>query len=107
MWFRKQQVNGRDGLMQALGVLGYVTVFTVFMNYMSSEVSGPDPWWAPMLFLTLLCFSVLVCSLIVFYRPILLFLDKRGKEALKLVVSTTKWLGVLSIVIITMMLLLP
>ncbi len=107
MWFKKTTVSSKDGLIQALGVVGYVGLFTVFINYASKEMTGPDPWWAPMLFLTLLCFSVLVCSLIVFYRPMKLFIDKRGSEALKLVLETTKWLGVLAILIISGMLLLP
>lgn len=107
MWFKKEQIKSRDGLVPALGVVGYVAIFTVFINYVGKEMAGPDPWWAPMLFLTLLSFSVLVCSLIVFYRPILLFLDKRGKEALNLVLATTKWLGVLAVLIFTIMMLLP
>lgn len=100
MWFKKTTVSSKDGLIQALGVVGYVGLFTVFINYASKEMAGPDPWWAPMLFLTLLCFSVLVCSLIVFYRPIKLALDKRGKEALQLVISTTKWLGMIVALIV-------
>ena len=52
---------------------------------------GPDPAWAPLVFLTMFCFSVLTCGLIVFYQPYMLFIDKKGKEAGQLVLATAKW----------------
>ena len=61
---------------------------------------GPDPAWAPLVFLTMFCFSVLTCGLIVFYQPYMLFIDKKGKEAGQLVLATAKWLGIFLVVIV-------
>ena len=38
--------------------------------------------------------------LIVFYKPYMLFVDKKGKEAGQLVLSTAKWLGIFLALII-------
>jgi hypothetical protein len=54
----------------------------------------------PIMFLSMFCFSALVCGLIVFYKPYLLFLDKKGKEAINLVMWTTRWLGMFLIIVI-------
>ena len=52
------------------------------------------------MFLTLFCFSVLTCGLIVFYKPYQLFVEKKGKEAMRLVVATTKWLGLFAALVV-------
>jgi len=40
-------------------------------------------------------------GIIVFYKPYMLFIDKKGKEAGKLVLGTTKWLGIFALIIVT------
>ena len=47
---------------------------------------------APLLVLTVLSVSVLVCALFVLAEPYKLFMAKKGNETLDLVISTTKWL---------------
>ena len=88
------------GFVPALGIVGYISLFTVFIMFASKVMPGPDPVWAPLVFLTIFCFSVMACGLIVFYKPYMLFIDKKGKEAGELVLSTAKWLGIFAIVII-------
>lgn len=89
------------GFKPALGIVGYVAVFTAFIMSANKYMPGPDPAWAPLVFLTLLCFSVLTCGLIVFYKPYMLFIDKKGKEAGQLVLGTAKWLGVFAAIIVS------
>lgn len=102
MWFHKQDnLPHKQGLFQALGIVAYVAVFTGLITSVGKFMPGPDPWWAPLVVLTLLCFSVLTCGLIVFYKPYMLFIDKKAKEAGQLVLSTAKWLGVLAIIIVS------
>lgn len=101
MWFRKKEnFPYKAGLLQALGIVGYITLFTIFVTSANKLMHGPDPVWAPLVFLTIFCFSVMACGLIVFYKPYLLFIDKKGKEAGQLVLSTAKWLGVFVVVIV-------
>mgnify|MGYP003427299899 CR=1 FL=1 len=88
------------GFKPALGIVGYIALFTVFITSVQKFMPGPDPVWAPLVFLTIFCFSALTCGLIVFYKPYMLFVDKKGKEAGQLVLSTAKWLGIFLALII-------
>lgn len=101
MWLRKKNHSNREnsGFLPAVGVVAYVGMFSLFITFASKFMPADDPPLAPLLFLTLFSFSVLTCGLIVFYKPYLLFLDKKGKEAIDLVLATTKWLGILAIVV--------
>lgn len=90
----------KKGLAPAAGIMLYVGLFTLFIMSANKFMYGPDPVWAPLVFLMLFCFSVLTCGLIVFYRPYLLFIDKKPKEAGELVLATAKWLGVLVLIVI-------
>lgn len=92
---------GMKGLVPALGIVGYISLFTVFITYVNKFMPGPDPVWAPFVFLTIFCFSVMTCGLIVFYKPYMLFIEKKEKEAGRLVLSTAKWLGIMALIVIT------
>jgi len=88
------------GFLPALEIIGYISLFTVFIVSANKVMSGPDPVWAPLVFLTIFCFSVMACGIIVFYKPYMLFIDKRGKEAGQLVLGTAKWLGIFVVIIV-------
>lgn len=96
----------KKGLAPALGLVGYVGLFTIFILNIGKSFPDGDPKFAPLMVLTLFCFSALACSLIVFYKPALLFIDKKGKEAIELIVATTKWLGVLAVIIVAFVLIM-
>jgi glucan phosphoethanolaminetransferase (alkaline phosphatase superfamily) len=104
MWWRKNKEKwlSREGLVPALEVVGYVIVFTQLVTNGGRLFSQINKTLAPVMFLTLFCFSVLACGLMVFYKPYLLFVDKKGKEAMSLVVATTKWLGVLAVIVMVL-----
>lgn len=90
------------GLVPAIQIVLYVGLFTLFIAFGSQAFPNIDNTRVgPLMFLTLFCFSVLTCGLIVFYRPYMLFMENKGKEAMKLVVHTTKWLGILAVIIMT------
>lgn len=95
-----RRMEFKKGLAPAAGILLYVGLFTLFIMSANKFMPGPDPAWAPLVFLTLFCFSALTCGLIVFYQPYLLFIDKKPKEAGELVVATAKWLGGFALIII-------
>ena len=84
------------GLYQALGVSAYCSIIGVFMfNIDKIFGSGPDNLFGPVAFLLLFSTSALICGLIVFYQPYILFFVKdKKKEAIDLVVHTTVWLSV-------------
>lgn len=88
------------GLIPALQIVMYVGLFTLFIAFGSQVFPNIDNTRiGPLMFLTMFCFSVLTCGLIVFYRPYMLFMENKGKEAISLVVHTTKWLGILAVII--------
>lgn len=91
---KKGQEGWSRGLLPALGLVSYIVLIAGFMGQAQNIFGKIDNFYGPILFLTLFVFSAMVCSLIVFYEPYKLFLDKKGKEALTLVVSTVKWLSV-------------
>lgn len=91
----------KKGLMQASSVAGYILLVVTVMtngNYWFGE--DDRGMLAPLLALTVLSVSVLVCTLLVFAEPYRLFVAKKGSEALELVVSTTKWLVVYLVILI-------
>lgn len=51
-----------------------------------------NEYTAPVFMLMMLSVSVLICTIIVLAEPYRLFLDKKGNEALELVVATAKWM---------------
>ncbi len=101
MWFHKKaEMPYKEGFTQAVGVVAYAALFTLFVTNGERMMPDINETFAPLMFLTLFCFSVLACGLIVFYKPYMLFVDKKGKEAMMLVLATTKWLGVLAVLIV-------
>ncbi len=101
MWFhKKDKFPYKEGFKQASGVAGYVLVFSQLMVNGEQLFPHINKTWGPMMFLLLFCFSVLACGLMVFYRPYMLFMDKKGKEAAQLVLATAKWLGVYAITLV-------
>lgn len=76
---------------QASGVAAYCMAIGIFLSQ-AGKLFGAPGMLAPVLILTLLSFSVLVCGLLVFYKPYKLFFDAKKKEAADLVVATTFWL---------------
>ena len=90
----------KKGLAPAAGIFSYVIVFAQLITRGEQLFPHINKSFGPIMFLTLFCFSVLTCGLIVFYQPYLLFIDKKPKEAGELVVATAKWLGVFALLVI-------
>lgn len=104
MWFRKKvEMPYKEGLIQASTVYGYIVLFTLFIRYASKLFPDDNQIFAPILFLTMFSFSVLACGLMVFYKPYMLFVDNKGKQAMRLVLTTTKWLGVFAVITFTLL----
>ncbi|RJR28917.1 hypothetical protein C4564_03760 [Candidatus Microgenomates bacterium] len=84
----------KKGLVQAFSVSLYCSTIGLFF-FKANEIFGKTPnYFGPVAFLLLLSVSVLVCGLLVFYKPYKLFFVKKRTEAIDLVVSTTVWLFV-------------
>jgi ABC-type sugar transport system permease subunit len=77
---------------QALGLAAYISLVSLIF-WKGNEWFGPaSNFFGPMLVLTLLVASALICGGIAFGYPLYLALEKkRIKEAIKVVVYTTTW----------------
>lgn len=79
----------------------YISLVVLFMSNAQVWVGQIDHTpFGPVVFLSLFVTSALICSLIVFARPYRLFLQKRGDEALELVLATVMWLALFLILMI-------
>lgn len=89
--------------LQALGIIGYISLIATFFwqaqNWFGDK---PDPkFLAPLLMLSLLSTSAMICGLIVFTYPIKLYLKtKKFEQPFKLVILTAVWLLVFSLLLI-------
>ena len=78
---------------QATGLVVYCLLVGLFI-WRGEYMFGPmNTFFGPMLLLVVLVVSVLVCALLAFGYPVVLFWDrKESKESVKLVALTTIWL---------------
>lgn len=88
------------GLLHAIGVTLYVTVISLVMMRGDEWFGKMDSFVGPALMLMLLVLSAAITAFLVFGRPVLLYLDQKKQEALKLLGFTIGWMAV--IIILTM-----
>lgn len=87
-------------LFQALGVLIYCSMVGVLM-WKGNSIFGNTPnYFGPVAVLLLFSVSALICGLIVFYKPYILFFSGKKTEALTLVLQTTAWLFFFFVIIL-------
>ena len=79
-------------LLQALGTTAYVSLVALIFWRGNQWFGKMNPYLGPVLVLTLLVISAIICALIVFAKPFLLWQTKKPKKALKLVAYTAGWL---------------
>ena len=81
--------------LQALGVVTYISLVSILFWKGNDWFPKMDAYLGPILMLTILSVSVVICGLIVFSYPVTLFWEKKKtKKALKLVALTAMWLMV-------------
>jgi len=87
--------------LQALGVVGYIVLIAIFFTNAERWFGNmPEQFFAPLLMLTLLSTSAMICGLLVFAYPVKLYLTtKKFAPAFKIVLMTAVWLAVFSLLI--------
>ena len=98
----EQKIIGQ-GLIFALGEAVYIFLIALFFfNAQRIFGSGPDnKLLAPMAFLMLFVVSAAISGALVLGRPILLYLDNKKQEAVKLFLATLGWMVVFLIILFT------
>jgi hypothetical protein len=84
----------KQGLIQAASVTLYCTIIGALVFQLSDSHGGTFSFLLPVAFLLLFSASALICGLLVFYKPYLLFFKNKKKEAIDLVLHTAMWLFV-------------
>ncbi len=88
------------GLLHALGVALYVTLLSWFMMNAENWFGEMVSFLAPALMLMLFVLSAAITSFLVFGRPVILYMNNKKQEALKLLAFIIGWMVI--IVILTM-----
>ncbi|MDO8499797.1 MAG: hypothetical protein Q7S66_04005 [bacterium] len=85
-------------LARALGhavlAVTYITSVTLFMSNAEKTINPEKNFLGPVVFLTLLVLSVAVMGILIFGKPILMYLDNNKKEAVYMLLATVGWLAV-------------
>lgn len=92
----------QKGFLQALGVAAYCTAVGLLMFNIERFMDNKPNFFGPVSFLLLFSVSALVCGLLVFYNPYILFFEKKKKQAIDLVLYTTAWLFAFLIVFLSL-----
>jgi hypothetical protein len=89
-------------LFHALGVFVYVLVISWFLSNGEKIFNNgkPDSFLAPAVMLILLIISATITGTLVLGKPILLYLENKKIEAVKMLSYTVSWLAIITIIIL-------
>jgi hypothetical protein len=91
----------KAGFIQATTVAAYCLFVGFIMSKANPLLGKIQGVLAPVSVLILFSTSVLICALLVFYKPYMLFFKDKKKEAIDIILYTTIFLAVYFLVIIT------
>ena len=96
----KQQI-AKTAILHALATVLYITLVVTLMTNVGEwvEHTATPEFLAPVLFLSLLVFSVAMVGTLIFARPVTWYLDGRKAEAWHLVIYTLASLFVLILIV--------
>ena len=86
-------------LINALGVLVYVSLVAILMFYGQALFGKMAGFFGVMAFLLLFVISASVVGALVLGKPVMLYLDNKKEEAVKLLIHTIGWLVIFMIVV--------
>lgn len=91
----------KNPFLNALTAAGYIFLVVTTMTLITQPLRDkPDTFFAPIAVLFVLTLSVAVMAYLFFYQPLLLFIDKKKKEALDLFVKTVGFFAIFTIIVL-------
>lgn len=79
-------------LINAIGVVIYVSLIA-WIFYAGEQIFGKmTQFWGPFAFLLLFVLSTAIVGLLIFGKPVMLYLNNAKKEAVKMILWTVGWL---------------
>jgi hypothetical protein len=89
-----------QGFLFSLGVIVYIVPVSVVMRHGEAIFGKMQHFWGPVGFLMLFTLSAAVVGLLVFGRPVYLFLNGFKREGVKQVLYTVSWLFVETVIVL-------
>jgi hypothetical protein len=87
-------------LYNAFGAAGYIWIVGILMHYVTAvNHNTPDTFLDPIIVLSLLVFSAAAMAFLFFYRPVVLLLENKRKEAVTYFLQTLGIFGVLTLLV--------
>lgn len=94
-------------ILHAVGVAIYVFLVVLFMSNAEHLFDGVNQKvLGPMVMLLLLVISAAVMGILVFGRPVMMYLDNKKKEALQMLFYTVGWVVVIFVVLLAILFIL-
>lgn len=77
---------------QALGVIIYTLIIAWVLSNAENVFGKFSDVWGPFIFLLLFVISAAIVGLLIFAKPVFLYLDSLKKEAIKMLALTIGWI---------------
>ncbi|MCX6763975.1 MAG: hypothetical protein NTZ97_04610 [Candidatus Moranbacteria bacterium] len=93
------------GLFSALGEAAYIFLVALFMNSANKFFGSGPNILGMVIFLLIFVFSAAISGALILGKPILLYLDNKKPEAIKLFGFTLGWIFILLVILLILLLL--
>lgn len=91
----------KQGLLSAGLATIYVGLVSAFMAHAEKIFGGKEPGpLGPVVFLLLFVVSAAVMGLLIFGRPIMMYIDGKKREAVELLISTIAFLAAITVLLL-------
>jgi hypothetical protein len=87
----------KNPIVNAISAFLYILLVAGIMRMTTTLASHPDTFVAPLAVLSLFTFSAAVMGYIFCYQPVMLYLDGKKKQAVKLFAQTVLGFGVITL----------
>lgn len=93
----------KNPIINSILAFAYIAGVVLVMNWGTKNISSqPDSLWAPFVLISLFTLSAAVMGYLFLLQPIVLFLDKKKKEAIKLLLQTIAFFGLITLIMMTL-----
>jgi len=96
----------KEGFLYSLGTAAYIVLVALFMNNAEKFLGKEDTIFSGIAFLLLFTLSAIVVGGLMIGKPIMLYIDGKKKDAVKLVGCNAGWLVLFFIIALVIMMII-
>ena len=94
----------KNPIINALSASAYIILGVMVMTFVTHPLKNkPDTFFAPIVFLSLLTLSVAVMAILFFYKPLMLFIEGKKKDAVNLFIKTVGIFAAITAVVLILL----